>query len=252
MFTDNGLAAIRGERVPPCLRPPGTSTRACLIRGIRFHDGFATELHGIADMPDITRALNARAIMSNRIPEMKEEADFPYFFWHPELPGEETLRKLLARYPERLLLRYQVGRACAAAGYTALYGELHLLPEDSIAEEARDNRLTGQAIYQQVMGHPIRYACMDDYNRRLREPFIEGARLNGDTCVRSALDKTQLFGRHSHCLVRRSHCFDITEDWSIAETGMRPQARPIDPEAVRLLRAPLPADLPTKDKDRTS
>ncbi|CBF71445.1 hypothetical protein AN6781.2 [Aspergillus nidulans FGSC A4] len=43
------------------------------------------------------------------------------------------LRLRTHQYPS---MRYQVGRACAAAGYFDLYKELDLLPDVSIAEEA--------------------------------------------------------------------------------------------------------------------
>jgi hypothetical protein len=135
----DNLAAIRGERVPdnPTFRLP----RLCLVRGIRTHDGFAQELHG--QLPEFTRALNARAIMSNRVLDMKSSEDFPYCFWHLDVPSEQTLRDLLERYPGNELLRYQIGRACAAGGYISLYLGLGLLPDVVIAEEARDNLASG-------------------------------------------------------------------------------------------------------------
>jgi hypothetical protein len=40
-------------------------------------------------------------------------------------------------------MRYQVGRACAAAGYFDLYKELDLLPDVSIAEEAPGGNTEG-------------------------------------------------------------------------------------------------------------
>ncbi|KAL3455994.1 hypothetical protein BJX64DRAFT_294524 [Aspergillus heterothallicus] len=43
--------------------------------------------------------------------------------------------------------------------------------------------------------------------------------------------------------------FNITEDRSIDINGTRPLAQPIDPKAIALLYTPLPADLPTVDKD---
>ena len=108
------LAAIQGKRVPDNLTY--RKARLCVVRRIRTHDGFAQELHG--HLPVYTRALNARAIMSNRVPNMKSPEIFPYCFWHPDIPAEQTLRDLLERYPGNDLLRYQVGRACAAGDYT--------------------------------------------------------------------------------------------------------------------------------------
>ncbi|KAJ5168366.1 uncharacterized protein N7482_003960 [Penicillium canariense] len=238
-------AAIRGERVPAVM---GALARLCVVRGIRHHEGFAQELYGNLEFPEIRRALNARAIMSNRIPEMNGPGDFPYCFWHPEVPGEQTLRRLLEKYPDNKLLRYQVGRACAAGGHTTLYHELGLLPDVAIAEEARDNATSGGAIFEAIVREPIRYAYMDDYLRCLREAPIPGAYLNGDACVRSMLDKTLFVGGPIYN-PHEQPIFDITEDWCMDVEGVRPGARPVDPETVRLLYNPLPRDLPTVDKD---
>ncbi|KAF9884542.1 hypothetical protein FE257_001487 [Aspergillus nanangensis] len=57
------------------------------------------------------------------------------------IPHEKTLSNLVEEYPEKKLLRYAVGRACAAGGYTTLYHELELLPDVAIAEEARQRYL---------------------------------------------------------------------------------------------------------------
>ena len=66
--------AIRGEQISRALGL--TVTRLCTVRGIRYHPGFATELRGL--LPDFTRALNARAIMSDEIPDMTEPDEFQY------------------------------------------------------------------------------------------------------------------------------------------------------------------------------
>lgn len=127
--------------------------------------------------------------MSNRIPEMKQE-DIPYCFWHPEVPSQDTLRQLLKAHPT-LFMRYKIGRACAAGGYVELYKELDLLPDAAIAEEARDNLPASQGIYDLVMGGKSLYRVMDDYNLCLFDEPEAGVCLNGDTCVRSTLDKRQ-------------------------------------------------------------
>lgn len=64
----------------------------------------------------------------------------PYCIWYPDIAREDTYRELAERYPS---MRYQVGRACAAAGYVDLYKELCLLPDISIAEEARESDTPG-------------------------------------------------------------------------------------------------------------
>lgn len=92
-----------------------------------------------ARFPEIVRARNARLIMSNVIPDadaisgslpQDEESagtsTTPYCIWHPDFATQDTYRELVRRFPA---MRYQVGRACAAAGFEALYDELDLLPE---------------------------------------------------------------------------------------------------------------------------
>ncbi|KAL3476203.1 hypothetical protein BJX99DRAFT_258717 [Aspergillus californicus] len=175
--TDENAAAIQGERVPRTVR--GRSTVSCVVCGIRYHDGFARDMRGIPELPELTRALNARDITSNRVPEMHTAQEVPYCFWHPDVPREETLRELLTRYPDNALLPYQVRRACAVGGYTDLYRSLDIFPDVSIAEEARGNRNTGEPIYRAIMDAPIRYAYMDDYGCCLREKPIPGAHMNG-------------------------------------------------------------------------
>ncbi|KAL2851352.1 hypothetical protein BJX68DRAFT_266263 [Aspergillus pseudodeflectus] len=247
LLLDDGVAAIQGKSIPPF--PMNEVTICCLVRGIRYRDGFAQDLHGNPKVPMVTRSLNARAIMSNRVPAMTAPDHFPYCFWHPDVPQEETLRQLLARYPGNDLMRYQVGRACAAGGYTSLYHELCLLPDVGIAEEARDNLESGHAIYKAIMDATKRYSYMDDYNLCLRPQPLPGAYLNGDTCVRSILDKKQPLSEHGLPPFLEEVVFDITEDRCIGINGTKPLARPVDPQAIALLYTPLPADLPTVDKD---
>ena len=241
-FTDNPhTAALLGKAVPEDL----TDELAirCLVRGIRCHDGFATELRWKPVCASITRALNARDIMSNRVPAMDYPQNIPYCFWHPDVPTEKTLRELLGRYPG-LSMKYRVGRACAAGGYTTLYKELDILPDVAVAEEARDNKHNGHEIYDFVMGQPVRYSVMDDYSREVREKPLPRAFLNGDTCVRSALDKRQPLDKD----VTKPY-FDIAEDWNIGIDGIKIEDRPIPQEIFPLLYSPLPFDLPTVDKD---
>ncbi|KAL2816456.1 hypothetical protein BJX63DRAFT_430156 [Aspergillus granulosus] len=135
------VAALKGAAVPSSLISP--ISVCCVVKGIRYHDGFAQELYGNPELQIFTRALNARAIIRNSIPE--------------------TLRQLLAQYPDNTLLRYQVGRACAVAGYSSLCHELYLLLDVAITEEARDSDV-GQDIYEAIMNAPVRYAYVDDYN----------------------------------------------------------------------------------------
>lgn len=89
-------AAIRGEKVPYALGFP--MTRLCVIHGIRYNAGFATELRGMPGYLEFTHALNARSIMSNVIPDMTAPGEFPYCIWHPHLAAEATYRELAHRY----------------------------------------------------------------------------------------------------------------------------------------------------------
>jgi hypothetical protein len=57
-------------------------------------------------------------------------------------------------------MAYQVGRACAVAGYVDLYEKLDILPEVHIAEEARE--AGNSTIYEDLMSKPVRYAVMND------------------------------------------------------------------------------------------
>lgn len=158
----------------------------------------------------LTRRANARLITSNVIPDMNSPDEMPYCVWYPGLATEHTYRPPARRYPS---LRYQVGRACAVAGYTALYFELDLLPEVSISEEARESGNDGStAIFEHIMSQPTRYAVMDDYTRtvNLANPRA-GACLNGDTAVSPPPDKRSGDG-DQHWIWPRY--FDITEEWS--------------------------------------
>ncbi|KAL2131373.1 hypothetical protein VTI74DRAFT_5184 [Chaetomium olivicolor] len=157
----------------------------------------------------LTRRTNARLITSN----------------YPGLATKDTYRELARRYPA---LRYQVGRACTMASYTALYFELDLLPEVSIAEEARESGNDGStAIFEHIMSQPTRYAVMDDYRRtvNLANPRA-GACLNGDTAISPPPDKRNGDG-DQHWIWPRY--FDITEEWS---DRLRPMDRPYDPSLI--------------------
>ncbi|OBT60948.1 hypothetical protein VE03_09297, partial [Pseudogymnoascus sp. 23342-1-I1] len=197
-------AAICGKKVPRALGSP--TTRICIIRGIRYYPGFATELYSKSEeYPEFMRALNARSIMS----------------------GTTSRRELAQRYPQ---MRYHVGRACAAGGYTELFNELGLLPEISIAEEARDNQESGSAIFDTIVAGPVKYSVMDDYELvvELSNP-IPGACLNGDTA-------------------KYDFYFNITEDEHVDNDNSEHEGTP-DTEVVQYLYTPLPADLPHINKD---
>ncbi|GJC85662.1 hypothetical protein ColLi_08500 [Colletotrichum liriopes] len=253
------VAAFDGKMVPENLH---STAEYCIVHGIRHHEGFArspavTKLCSSEKGSGLyARARNARLIMSNTVPEMPSDAVKPYCIWYPGLATEETYRELASRYPD---MRYHVGRACAVAGYDNLYNELNLLPDVSIAEEARDNGHT--AIFQAIVSQNMRYAVMDDYTRtvNLKSPRA-GAYLNGDTAVRSTLPVINVEhpadnGSHYYLDTRQvhhrdDHYFDIQEDAHISTTGfLNSDVMRLESKFVDLVWKPLSQDLPTMKKD---
>ncbi|KAF7536153.1 hypothetical protein G7054_g4780 [Neopestalotiopsis clavispora] len=247
-------AAFRGHRLPSndLLRYP--HVRQCVIAGIRRHLQFAKSKStkrwcddNAENFPEFTRARNARLIMSGTVPRMDWDEFYPYCIWYPDVASEETYARLARKYPE---MRYQVGRACAVAGYTALYESLQLLPDVSIAEEARDNAATGQPIFDRIMASPVKYAVMDDYERLINERSPRLAYLNNDTAVRSSLgvyktDEATLLKPYGY-----TH-WDITEDGGMQDgiDATETVDDPIGPDHAHLLYSPLPQDLPAVNKD---
>ncbi|GAB7350065.1 hypothetical protein MBLNU459_g0734t1 [Dothideomycetes sp. NU459] len=257
------LAALRGKDIPHALGHP--VHRLCVVRGIRYHYGFGDELRGV--LPIFTRALNARSIMSNVVPSFQSPDEIPYCIWHPETASEETYRELARRFPH---MAYQVGRACAVAGYTQLYKELNILPDVHVAEEARE--CGNFAIFEAIMSQPVRYSIMNDYTLSINLDNRELTHLNGDTAVRWMLDIKQKLtdatcsffvkdGKLKHdgaCWYEGDSkgydedlMFDITEDMHIDESGSdRTASRLLSTRReVQLLYEPLPAELPTVQKD---
>ncbi|KAG8623934.1 hypothetical protein KVT40_008910 [Elsinoe batatas] len=214
--------------------------------GIRYQDRFAVELCNVA--PHFARAINARAIMSNRLPESMQPDQVPYCIRHPSIATEHTYRQVAFRYPE---MKYQVGRACAVAGYLDLYNELELLPEVHIAEEARDSG--HHAIFESIVGSPQLYSVMNDYDNTssIETPVVvQGIDLNA--AVRSLLDHKQGLPNASRLrYIRlndfRRNTFNITEDMSIDEWDSPRYDRYRD--IAPLLYSPLPKHLPFVQKD---
>ncbi|KAK2767334.1 hypothetical protein CKAH01_15228 [Colletotrichum kahawae] len=162
---------------------------------------------------------------------------------------EETYRELSRQYPR---MRYQVGKACAVAGYNRLYDELQLLPDISIAEEAEDNN--NAYVRDAIINKPERYAVMNDYTRTINiDAPRAGASLNGDTAVRSTLEKTRPYGHDTgkHEFIEySSHYFDIQEDCHVRPLHWRgPEYTVLQSQYVDLTYKPLPRDLPPVNKD---
>ncbi|KAI1203924.1 hypothetical protein F5X97DRAFT_282448 [Nemania serpens] len=251
------LGALRGERLPVNL--DSIALRLCVLRGIRQFGGFGgfgAELRQLHSPPkasyssSLIRALNARDIMDNRIPDMAGPDEFPYCIWYPDVASEETYRLLAERYPS---MRYLVGRACAVAGYANLFHELRLLPEVSIAEEARDNKAENnggsRAIYDEIISQPLRYAVLDDYARNSTPDNPRRvAGLNDDTAVVSTLRQGRFSFKEAESIGYRY--FNITEDLCVDEGGLEElEPLPCGDDMTRLLYSPLPEDLPVGNKN---
>ncbi|KAF4906934.1 hypothetical protein CGCF415_v007626 [Colletotrichum fructicola] len=242
------LAAYNGEQLPPDVL---FHQNYFIIRGIRHHEAFAKS-PAVTKFcsekrwaPEYARARHARLIMSNTIPEITSEIEKPYCIWYPDLATEDTYRSLAQRYPD---MRYHVGRACAVAGYKVLYDELDLLPDVSIAEEARDNG--HMDIFDTIVSQPVRYAIMNDYMRTVNlENPVPGACLNGDTAVRSSLERAKP-RKNAKLTATENHYFDIQEDdyaspfsWPTSECST------LEARFTELVYMPLPRDLPALNKD---
>ncbi|KAF0323526.1 hypothetical protein GQ607_009207 [Colletotrichum asianum] len=187
--------------------------------------------------------------MSNIIPEMPTDTVTPYCIWYPDIAIEETYRELSRRYPG---MRYQVGRPCAVAGYNKLYDELQLLPDVSIAEEAEDNN--NAYTRDAIVSKPVRYAIMNDYTRTIDvEAPRAGACLNGDTSVRSSLEKKRPLHHDTDefdFLEDSNHYFDIQEDRHVRPRYWRgPEHTVLPSKYSDLTYRPLRPDLPPVNKD---
>ncbi|EFQ99543.1 hypothetical protein MGYG_02556 [Nannizzia gypsea CBS 118893] len=247
--------ALEAEGVPMDLS--SDTARWCVVRGIRTSYEYATspEVTRICkdmDIPQFARARNARLIMSNVIPEEMEDAQVqPYCIWIPGFASAETYRELVYRYPAML---YQVGRACGAAGYVDLYKELvkefKLLPEVSIAEEAREGGTDGgREIYRLILESPIKYAVMDDNTRGIN---VDNPRypayLNGDTAVRWKVEPREYLLEDGEYDQSDK---DIEEDngLAVASEYLDDKYRGLSADEAKWLYQPLPPDIPTVKKE---
>ncbi|RBR18573.1 uncharacterized protein FIESC28_06028 [Fusarium coffeatum] len=237
--------AIQGDGVPSLL--DSSNAQAALIRGIRLHYDFAMSepvKRLASSMPKVARARNARRIMSDDIPERMAAEEQPYCIWHPDIATEETYRSLASKHPD---MKYQVGRACAAAGYHSLWKELDLLPEVTHAEEARESGTDGgKLIYEEIMEFKYRYAIMDDCNRTIELwDYKCPAYLNGDTEVRWKLAARKGIGSWVPDL---QPCIEEDKHIGLKDEDVEEQHSILTQDEVELLYSPLPEDLPTVKK----
>ncbi|KAJ5212101.1 uncharacterized protein N7498_003747 [Penicillium cinerascens] len=248
---DQCVAAMKGKEVPTDLS--SFWHRRAVIRGIRDSLEFATS-PAIVELCfgddsrqayQFSRARNARLIMSDIIPDIEGPATQPYCIWYPELASLETYREVARRYPS---MRYQVGRACATAGYTDLYKELDLLPDVSIAEEAREVDKDAD-IYKIIMSAPQRYAIMNDFTRSINlESPQTPAFLNGDIKPRWALE--QRAPPPKNIPDTTADDIDIEEDGFIGleDLCLEDCDAILGPGDSGQLWMPLPPDLPVLEK----
>ena len=257
--SDDCRSALAGHALPRHLG--NDVVRLCVVNGLRKHLGFALsskvdELCGIEGQEVFARARNACLIMNDRVPDddlMQNAAWHPYCIWYPRVAKEETYRQLATAFPD---MRYQVGRACAVAGYSRLYSELDLLPDPCIAEEARENTVGPAAegarhIYDQIMAAPTRFGVMNDYERTVQshKPKM-GACLNADTAVLAALTPRAKFTKYFNSPDDSPwRYFDITEDKGIGEETVKIEPHDLTESEIALFDSPLPADLPTMHKN---
>jgi len=244
--------ALRGQDLPENLGH--RTARLCLVSGVRRNVDFARSA-AVADLcrtpgqEIFARARNARLIMSNEVPSselVEGKSMYPYCIWYPDVASEDTYRKLVGAFPD---MRYQVGRACAVAGYVDLYFELDLLPDPSIAEEAREAGRASEGsrqIFEHIMVAPVRYSVMNDYELAINQDNPRpGAFLNADTAVRETLTVRK---KYVDNFCSREY-FNITEDWNIAETTVERTPAKLTDDETALLVLPLPTDLPSMRKD---
>ncbi|KAF2448506.1 hypothetical protein P171DRAFT_353558 [Karstenula rhodostoma CBS 690.94] len=252
-------AAVDGKSLPENLGNP--NVRQCLVSGIRRHLAFAffpeiDELCQFQGQELFARARNASFIMHNQLPGkdmLYNKLWHPYCIWYPRLASEETYRQLAAISPE---MRYQIGRACVIGGYTRLYNELELLPDPSMAEEAREMRKGPAAegaklIYKQIMSAPVRYKVMNDYERTIDlDNPSPGAHLNADTAVFATLQQRFRPGNANRYEYTASS-FDITEDgaWDKDNLNTGVATPRLTESDMALFESPLPFDLPAMRKD---
>ncbi|KAK2613101.1 hypothetical protein N8I77_000030 [Diaporthe amygdali] len=249
------LDAIHGIKMPNgSFRMLRVGMQA-VVSGIRQHDSFAmsSEVAAVAKRYDeIARARNARLIMSNKIPDAMLPEHVPYCIWHPDVPSEDTCRRLVQRHPD---MKYHVGRTCAVAGYVGLYRELDLLPDVSIAEEAREAGSISLEIYEDITQRLVRYSVMDDYTRKVdSEHPRQGAFINCDAAVKSLLEIRRNVRHYCKPYIPQTRSlrsdFDITEDGGIdGHDSAGEHNPPLAERHVPLLYSPLPLDLPTMNKD---
>jgi hypothetical protein len=252
-------SALSGQALPKNLG--NRVARLCVVNGLRKHLNFALSaevdtLCTIEGQEVFARARNAGLIMNDRVPDeelMRNKSWHPYCIWYPRVAQEKTYRQLATVFPE---MRYQVGRACAVAGYSQLYSELDLLPDPCIAEEARENTAGPAAegarqIFEQIMTTPIRFGVMNDYDRtvQLHTPKA-GVCLNADTAVLATLKQRQAFGEHFRGPMDSPwEHFNITEDRGIDEKTAKVKLHALTDSEIALFVSPLPVDLPTMHKD---
>ncbi|KXH69158.1 hypothetical protein CSAL01_08371 [Colletotrichum salicis] len=233
----------------------------------RVHESFAKspEVDEVCKVHDrYARARNARLVMSNIIPDTASQAVIPYCIWYPDVATKDTYRELFYRHPE---MRYHIGRACAVAGYRQLYNELDLLPDVSIAEEARDNdaldifehiicRIHDQELVS--METPLCDLLCNAIGHREKTEVPPRRNLLAYTSAGQPYGWNEVSIMVYYCcvwrwkeeVVGRAHDSSEVEDSSISTyTWSGPGLSKLQGEHIDLLHDPLPRGLPPINKD---
>ncbi|KAL4745167.1 hypothetical protein BDW72DRAFT_208428 [Aspergillus terricola var. indicus] len=209
---------LEGTRVPDDLS--SSTARCAVIRGLRCSYNFATS-------PEIID-------LCARLPQIWNPEARPYCVWYPDSAEEDTYRKVAQRYPA---MRYQ----------------LVLLPDVSIAEEAREGLTQGgDEIYRLIMSSSVNYGAIDDFERSINTVNLRApAFLNGDTHVRCKLEWRYTIEEDATVGFAPDE-LDIEEDRHMSPEADEPDQTCYDeltPQEATLLWEPLPLDLPTMKKD---
>lgn len=95
-----------------------------------------------------------------RITLTQEKINIPFYIWYSDVASEDTYRRLPTMSPK---MRYQVERACAVTGYATLYGELDLLSDPCVSENAQEASNANEGsrqIFELIM---VTHGVMDNY-----------------------------------------------------------------------------------------
>ncbi|KAJ3260350.1 hypothetical protein HK103_000985, partial [Boothiomyces macroporosus] len=151
----------------------------CMNRGIAFNTDFAYwcyekfvkssdknfSMLDLCSQDFIKSKISNRLIMCNDTSFIYKN----YCIWFPDIPSEETCRKLFKSNPE---MNYLIARVCAIGNYIDLYKELNVLPEVSVMSEAVVSNSKDMVEYMKKTDKY--YIILNDYTENyMKEEHIE-------------------------------------------------------------------------------